>query len=63
MTTVLADWHYAPTDWARENLLRAGVVPKTITVTGNPVTDAFIGSPVGSTTRPTSSPACNRARG
>ena len=22
MTTVLADWHYAPTDWSRDNLLR-----------------------------------------
>jgi len=41
MTTVLADWHYAPTDWARDNLLRAGVAPETITVTGNPVTDAL----------------------
>jgi UDP-N-acetylglucosamine 2-epimerase len=41
MTTVLADWHYAPTDWARDNLLRAGVAADTITVTGNPVTDAL----------------------
>ena len=41
MTTVLADWHYAPTDWARDNLLRAGVPADTITVTGNPVTDAL----------------------
>jgi UDP-N-acetylglucosamine 2-epimerase (non-hydrolysing) len=41
MTTVLADWHYAPTEWARDNLLRAGVPPETVTVTGNPVTDAL----------------------
>jgi len=41
MTTVLADWHYAPTDWARDNLLRGGVAPDTVTVTGNPVTDAL----------------------
>jgi len=41
MTTVLADWHYAPTEWARDNLLRAGVPAKAITVTGNPVTDAL----------------------
>ncbi len=41
MTTVLADWHYAPTSWARDNLLRAGVAPETVTVTGNPVTDAL----------------------
>ncbi len=41
MTTVLADWHYAPTAWARDNLLRGGVDPTTVTVTGNPVTDAL----------------------
>lgn len=41
MTTVLADWHYAPTTWARDNLLRAGVAPDAVTVTGNPVTDAL----------------------
>ncbi len=41
MTTVLADWHYAPTAWARDNLLRGGVAPATVTVTGNPVTDAL----------------------
>jgi UDP-N-acetylglucosamine 2-epimerase len=41
MTTVLADWHYAPTEWARDNLLRAGVPPAAVTVTGNPVTDAL----------------------
>ena len=28
MTTVLADWHYAPTAWARDNLLRAGVAAR-----------------------------------
>lgn len=41
ITTVLADWHYVPTDWARDTLLRAGVASETITVTGNPVTDAL----------------------
>lgn len=41
MTTVLADWHYAPTTWARENLLRAGVDEQAAIVTGNPVTDAL----------------------
>jgi UDP-N-acetylglucosamine 2-epimerase len=41
MTTVLADWHYAPTAWARDNLLRAGVAPAAVTITGNPVTDAL----------------------
>jgi UDP-N-acetylglucosamine 2-epimerase len=41
MTTVLADWHFAPTAWARDNLLRAGVAAAAVTVTGNPVTDAL----------------------
>jgi UDP-N-acetylglucosamine 2-epimerase len=41
MTTVLADWHYAPTNWSRDNLLRAGVPAEAVTVTGNPVTDAL----------------------
>jgi len=25
MTTALTEWHFAPTEWARENLLREGV--------------------------------------
>lgn len=41
MTTVLADWHFAPTDWSRDNLLRAGVAPEAAIITGNPVTDAL----------------------
>jgi UDP-N-acetylglucosamine 2-epimerase (hydrolysing) len=41
MTTALAEWHFAPTDWARDNLLREGVAPEKIAVTGNPVIDAL----------------------
>ncbi len=41
MTTQLADWHFAPTAWARDNLLRAGVPATQVTVTGNPVIDAL----------------------
>ena len=41
MTTALAEWHFAPTGWARDNLVRAGVAPEKITVTGNPVVDAL----------------------
>ena len=37
---VTADLHFAPTEWARKNLLREGVDDKTIAVTGNPVIDA-----------------------
>lgn len=41
MTTALADWHFAPTGWARDNLLQAGVPAARIAVTGNPVIDAL----------------------
>ncbi len=38
---VTADLHFAPTEWARQNLLREGVDDMTIAVTGNPVIDAL----------------------
>lgn len=38
---VIADLHFAPTDWARNNLLKEGVPPDQIVVTGNPVIDAL----------------------
>ena len=38
---VTADLHFAPTEWARKNLLREGVDPKSVPVTGNPVIDAL----------------------
>ena len=41
LATVTADLHFAPTEWARENLLREGVDEKAIRVTGNSVIDAF----------------------
>ena len=37
---VVADLHFAPTEWARKNLLREGVQDRTIVITGNPVIDA-----------------------
>lgn len=37
---LLADLHFAPTEWARDNLMRAGVRADTIHVVGNPVIDA-----------------------
>jgi UDP-N-acetylglucosamine 2-epimerase (non-hydrolysing) len=37
----VADLHFAPTDWARQNLLREGVDEALIKVTGNPVIDAL----------------------
>ena len=41
LTSVLADWHFAPTELARHNLLREKISPQSIFVTGNTVVDAF----------------------
>ncbi|MCX6038931.1 MAG: UDP-N-acetylglucosamine 2-epimerase (non-hydrolyzing) [Chloroflexi bacterium] len=38
---VAADLHFAPTEWARRNLLREGVPDSAIALTGNPVIDAL----------------------
>lgn len=38
----LARWHFAPTEGARQNLLREGVADATIQVTGNTVIDALL---------------------
>ncbi len=42
LTSVLADVHFAPTPWARENLLREGVPAERIVVTGNTAIDALL---------------------
>lgn len=42
LTTHLADYHFAPTNWARGNLLREGIAPEKIFVTGNTVVDVFL---------------------
>lgn len=39
--SVAADLHFAPTEQARRNLLREGIDPRLIEVTGNPVIDAL----------------------
>lgn len=41
VASVVADLHFAPTEWSRQNLLRENVDPDTIVVTGNPVIDAL----------------------
>lgn len=41
LVSVLADWHFAPTEWARANLLQEGIPPERIFVTGNTVVDAL----------------------
>ncbi len=42
LTGVLADLHFAPTDKAKDNLLREGVLSESIFVTGNTVIDALM---------------------
>jgi UDP-N-acetylglucosamine 2-epimerase (non-hydrolysing) len=41
LATVTADLHFAPTQWSQGNLLREGVNPEKIHVTGNSVIDAL----------------------
>jgi UDP-N-acetylglucosamine 2-epimerase (non-hydrolysing) len=41
IATVIADLHFAPTEWSKGNLLREGVTEKSILVTGNSVIDAL----------------------
>ncbi len=38
---VVADLHFAPTEWSRQNLLKENVPAESIVVTGNPVIDAL----------------------
>jgi UDP-N-acetylglucosamine 2-epimerase (non-hydrolysing) len=42
LTTHVADFHFAPTNAARANLLREGISPEDIEVTGNTVIDALL---------------------
>jgi len=41
LATTMADLHFAPTEWSRDNLLHEGVEEEAIIVTGNPVIDAL----------------------
>jgi UDP-N-acetylglucosamine 2-epimerase len=43
MIAPIADLHFAPTDRARQNLIREGADPDRVHVTGNTVVDALIG--------------------
>ena len=42
IVSVVGDLHFAPTQLARQNLLREGIAPETVFVTGNPVIDALL---------------------
>ena len=41
IASVVTDLHFAPTDWARQNLLRENISSAQIIITGNPVIDAL----------------------
>ncbi len=41
LASELASWHFAPTDWAQENLLKEGIPADRIFVTGNTSIDAL----------------------
>ena len=41
VTGVVADLHFAPTEWSKQNLLGEGVPESRVVVTGNPVIDAI----------------------
>ena len=42
ITSVVTTLHFAPTEWAKKNLLREGHRESDIYITGNPVIDAFL---------------------
>ncbi len=41
LASVVTDLHFAPTDWARQNLIRENIPSSQVIVTGNPVIDAL----------------------
>jgi UDP-N-acetylglucosamine 2-epimerase (non-hydrolysing) len=41
LASVVTDLHFAPTEWARQNLLRENIPSSKVIVTGNPVIDAL----------------------
>ncbi len=41
VASIIADLHFAPTEWARNNLLREGIADNLIKVTGNTIIDAL----------------------
>jgi UDP-N-acetylglucosamine 2-epimerase (non-hydrolysing) len=42
ITTRLTDYHFPPTEWGKNNLLKEGIAPDSIFVTGNTVIDALL---------------------
>lgn len=52
VTTVVADFHFAPTSWAAGNLLRERIPSENIWVTGNPVIEALLKIKAGFNKKP-----------
>lgn len=42
LTSKIASLHFAPTEWAESNLLKEGILPERIFITGNTVIDALL---------------------
>jgi len=42
VATLATTWHFAPTTLSRDNLVKEGIDPKSVFVTGNPVIDALL---------------------
>lgn len=42
LTTKLSDYHFAPTEWAKTNLIKEGISEERVWVTGNTVIDALL---------------------
>jgi len=42
LTSALTDFHFAPTDWAKTNLVKEGYKPENVYVVGNPIVDALL---------------------
>lgn len=59
LTSHLADYHFAPTEWAKENLLREGIPSERIFVTGNTVVDVFLEARRMVSRRPPAIPSLN----
>jgi len=57
VTSLVADWHFAPTARARDALLAEGVAPERIHVTGNTVVDALLAARARLATAGVPSPA------
>ncbi len=43
LLSVLAEYHFAPTEWSRQNLLKENIPSERIWMTGNTVVDALLG--------------------